>query len=117
MICSPGSGVRLKLPKRVQRMLIFVQSVFGPAKLGRSLYCRSRLVSRPVVMLNGGPELAMMNGLKTSFHHGELIVPNKLKRCRMSNDARPHSPVRSYEFIGNNEPPCPSVLLVVLLKL
>src|SRR6266446_6311625 len=113
MICSPGLGTRLKFPNRVQRMLMLVQSALAPAKLGRSLAIRSRFVSRPVVMLKGGPELAVMNGLKTSFHQGAFMVPTRLNECRMSKDARDHSPVKSYELTGNP----PSASLFVLLKL
>src|ERR1044072_5404795 len=35
MIVSPGSGVRLKLPKRVHLIFSAEQSAFGPAKVGR----------------------------------------------------------------------------------
>src|SRR6266852_4176238 len=114
MICSPGFGTRLKLPNRVQRMLMFAQSAPAAAKLGRSLYWRSRFVSRPVVILNGGPEFATINGLNTNFHHGALMVPISVKRCRTSPEPRPYSPVKSYELTG--KPPPPSVSLVVLLR-
>src|SRR6266404_1200769 len=115
MICSPGFGTRLKLPNRVQRMLMFAQSAPAAAKLGRSLYWRSRLVSRPVVILNGGPEFATINGLNTSLHQGALIVPTKVNRCRTSPEPRPNSPVKSYEFTG--KPPPPSVSLFILLQM
>src|SRR5438874_9575133 len=112
MICSPGLGTRLKFPNRVQRMLMLLQSALAPAKLGRSLAIRSRFVSRPVVMLKGGPELAVMNGLKTSFHKGAFMVTTRLNECRMSKDARDHSPVKSYELTRNPT----SVTFLVLLN-
>src|SRR6185503_13532836 len=105
MIVSPGSGVRLKFPKRVHLMFCAEQSAFGPAKLGRSLNCRSRFRSWPVVILNPGPVFATINGFSTTFHHGRLTVPKTVNRCRISNELRPNSPVRSYEFIGNSAPP------------
>src|SRR5215217_4745143 len=55
MSVSPDSGVRLKFPKRVHLMFSAEQSAFIPAKLGRSLNCRSRFRSWPVVILNPGP--------------------------------------------------------------
>src|SRR5438105_10944073 len=115
MIVSPGSGLRLKFPNRVQRMLTLLQSAPAAAKLGRSLAIRSRFVSRPVVILNGEPEAATMKGLNTSFHQGELIVPKSVNRCRTSFEARPNSPLKSYELTGNSDPPCPSVSLKDLL--
>src|SRR6185503_984600 len=105
MIVSPGNGVRLKFPKRVQRMFTAEQSALAAAKLGRSLNCLSRLRSWPVVILNPGPVLAMTNGLNTTFHHGKLTVPMIVKRCRISNELRPNSPDVSYEFTGNSAPP------------
>src|SRR5215204_2343986 len=104
MIVSPGSGARLKLPKRVHRIVNEEQFAFGPAKLGRSLNCRSRLRSCPVVMLNPGPVLATTNGFSTTFHHGRFTVPKIVKRCRISKEPRPNSPEASYEFIGNSAP-------------
>ena len=71
------------------------QSAFGPAKLGRSLNCRSRFRSWPVVILNPGPLLAITNGFKTTFHHGRLMVPKMVNRCRISNELRPNSPDKS----------------------
>src|SRR6266850_2424073 len=118
MIVSPGFGTTLNLPKRVHLMfglMIGSQLAPGSAKLGRSLYWRSRFVSRPVVMLKGGPVLATMKGLNTNFHHGALMVPISVKRCRTSPDPRPNSPVKSYELTGN--PPPPSVSLLVLLNM
>ena len=44
----------------------------------------------------------MTNGFTTTFHHGKLIVPKIVNRCRISNELRPNSPVESYEFIGNS---------------
>src|SRR5690242_6740866 len=116
MIVSPGKGVRLKFPKLVHLIFRAEQSAFGPAKLGRSLNCRSRFRSWPVVMLNGGPVFATTKGFSTSFHHGRLTVPKTVKRCRISNELRPNSPERSYEFTGNSAPPWPSVSFVVLLS-
>src|SRR6185295_15848650 len=116
MIVSPGNGVRLKFPNRVHLMFGAEQSAFGPAKLGRSLNCRSRLRSWPVVILKPGPVLATINGFSTTFHHGRLTVPKTVNRCRISNELRSYSPEVSYEFIGNSAPPWPSVSLLVLLN-
>src|SRR6185436_3190705 len=116
MSVSPGNGVRLKFPKRVHLILSARQLAFGPAKLGRSLNCRSRFRSWPVVILNPGPVLATMNGFSTTFHHGRLTVPKTVNRCRISNELRPNSPEVSYEFIGNNALPWPSVSLLDLLN-
>src|SRR5262245_23186932 len=77
---SPVSGTRLKFPNGVQRMVDRVQSTFAGAKAGRSFVTRSRFRSCPVVMLKGGPVLATMKGLITTFHHGEFIVPKIVKR-------------------------------------
>src|SRR6185503_14859943 len=116
MIVSPSPGVRLKLPKRVHLITGEEQSAFGPANAGRSLNCRSRFRSWPVVILKPGPVFAMTNGFTTTFHHGRLTVPKIVNRCRMSNELRPNSPDVSYEFIGNSWPPWPSVSFVVLLS-
>src|SRR5215212_1385721 len=91
-IVSPGSGTRLKLPKGVHRIVEAAQFALGPAKLGRSFTCLSRLRSWPVIILNPGPVLATTIGFSTSFHHGKLTVPKRLKRCRMSKELRPNSP-------------------------
>src|ERR1043166_10267167 len=101
MIVSPGKGSRLNLPKLVHR-IVAEQGALAAAKLGRSFDWRSRFRSRPVMILNPGPVFATMNGLTTTFHHGRLTVPNPVNRCRISNPARPNSPVRPYEFIGNS---------------
>src|SRR5215813_8706995 len=105
MIVSPGKGDKLNLPNCVHLIAGDEQSAFAAAKLGRSLNWRSRFRSRPVVILNPGPVFATMNGFTTSFHHGRLTVPKIVKRCRISNPARPNSPLRSYEFTGNSAPP------------
>src|SRR6476660_6255228 len=104
MIVSPGNGSKLNLPKRVH-LIVSEHGALAAAKLGRSLYWRSRFRSRPVVILKPGPVLAMTNGFSTNFHHGRLTVPNIVKRCRISNELRPNSPLRSYEFIGKSAPP------------
>src|SRR5882762_6840441 len=94
---SPGAGRRLKFPKGVQTIFAggLLQFVPADANEGRSVNSRSPLVSWPVVMLKGRPELAMMNGFKLNCHHGRLIVPANVKRCLTSNAARPNSPDKS----------------------
>ncbi len=89
-------GLRLKLPKGVQMMLVpgLLQSIPSGANEGRSVNCRSRFVSGPVVMLNGRPDVAVMKGFKFTCH-GKLRVPAKVKRCLTSKAARPYSPERS----------------------
>src|SRR6266481_6547791 len=115
MIVSPAKGDRLKLPKGVHLINGEEQLAFAPAKLGRSVNCRSRFESRPVVILKGGAELATMKGLKVSFHNfGLLYVPKTENRCRTSKPPRPHSPETSYESLGNSDPPWPSVSFMVL---
>src|SRR6266851_9263562 len=88
---SPGAGRRLKLPNRVQTIFAggLLQLVPAGANDGRSVNSRSPLVSWPVVMLKGRPELAMMKGFKLNCHHGRLIVPANVNRCLTSNAARP----------------------------
>src|ERR1043166_2763418 len=113
IIVSPGNGSRLNLPKRVH-LIVAEQGALSAAKLGRSLNWRSRLRSRPVVMLNAVPVFATTNGFTTTFHHGRLTVPKIVNRCRISKELRPYSPDVSYEFTGNNALPCPSVSLLDL---
>src|SRR6476620_9170200 len=72
--------------------------------VGRSVNKVSPLVSTPVIILNGRPLLAMMNGLK-EIPCGKLKLPPITKLCRISNDVRPYSPVRSYEYAGKLPPP------------
>src|SRR5829696_3914722 len=91
-IVSPGSGTRLKLPNGVHRIVEAAQFALGPAKLGRSFTCLSRLRSWPVIILNPDPVLATTIGFSTTFHHGKLTVPKRLNRCRMSKELRPNSP-------------------------
>jgi hypothetical protein len=55
MICCPGDGVGSKAPYGVTTTPGSDRSV---ANAGRSLKKVSPFVSRPVVMLKGGPELA-----------------------------------------------------------
>ena len=81
----------LKFPKRVH-LIGNTQTAFAAAKLGRSVSCRSRLVSWPVMILNPGPLLAITNGFTTTFHHGRLMVPKTVNRCRISNELRLNSP-------------------------
>src|SRR6185295_1422306 len=92
---SPKAGRKLKLPYGVQTMFTpgLLQSTFV-ANEGRSVKSKSPFVSAPVVILNGLPEDAMMNGFKLTCH-GKLSVPAKVNRCRTSKAARPNSPVRS----------------------
>ena len=113
---SPGAGRKLKFPNGVQTIFAGGLEQFVPegANDGRSVNKRSPFVSWPVVMLKGRPVLAMMNGFKLNCHQGRLTVPAKVNRCLTSNVARPYSPVRSYEFAGNE--PAPSVSLLVLLN-
>src|ERR1043165_9467109 len=60
MIVSPGDGVGSKAPSGVITTPGLLRSV---ANAGRSLKIVSPLVSRPVVMLKGTPELNSMNVL------------------------------------------------------
>jgi len=50
------------MPKRVT----IAPGSLALANEGRSAYWLSRLLSRPVVMLNGGPERAVMKGVSLS---------------------------------------------------
>src|SRR5207247_9060809 len=101
----PGAGFVSKAPKRVTITPGLVGSV---ANAGRSVNNESPFRSRPVVMLNGLPERAMMNGLKR-MAFGPVIEPPSMNRWRLSNDDRAYSRARLYWSAGNV--PAPSELL------
>ena len=61
---------------------------------GRSLITVSRLSSLPVVMLNGPPDEARINGVNRN-PCGRLIDPRIFKKCRRSVKAGPHSGCKS----------------------
>src|SRR6266576_6641273 len=103
MISAPGSGNTSKFPYGVRRTDVLVKSV---ASAGRSRNSESLFVSSPVVMLKGAPDCAMING-KIPIPHFDSNDPVKVNRCRTSNDDRPNSLARLYEFDGND--PAPSV--------
>src|ERR1700732_5320939 len=105
MIFSPGVGLGSNRPHFVETTPGLVGS---EANAGLSVYMLSPFKSVPVVMLNGAPEFAMMNGLKRIAYLVVKELPNT-KRCRMSNWAREYSAARSYWLAGNV--PRPSVLL------
>src|ERR1044071_7291425 len=111
MSSCPGAGFGSNAPKRVTTTPGFVRSV---ANAGRSVKSESPLVSRPVVMLKGRPEVIMTSGLRRT-PQAALICPPPMKRWRTSNEARPHSLLRSYWFAGNE--PEPSVSLSALPRL
>jgi hypothetical protein len=60
MIVCAGSGRRSKAPYGVRITPVRVTSV---AQAGRSLKMESPLKSWPVLILKGGPELTVINGL------------------------------------------------------
>lgn len=64
------------------------------ANAGRSVKSPSPLVSRPVVMLKGRPDDAMMIGAMVKFH-GPLNELRKKSRWRTSMEARPNSRLKS----------------------
>src|SRR5215471_13429490 len=103
MISAPGSGNTSKLPYGVRRTEVRVKSV---ASAGRYRNKESAFVSKPVVMLKGAPDCAMISG-KNPIPHFDSNEPVRVNRCRTSNDDRPNSFCRSYEFDGND--PAPSV--------
>src|SRR5215469_6662366 len=78
---SPGAGVTSKLPNDVQTMLAGfagpLHATPGGAKAGRSLKIPSPFTSAPVMILNGRPEAARMNGFRLTPHHGVVHVPPK----------------------------------------
>src|SRR4051794_9744093 len=76
------------------------------ANVGRSVKSASLLISCPRYILNGAPDLAITNGL-SEMPHGTVMFPPIIKLCLISNDERPNSPVRSYEYAGKL--PAPSV--------
>ena len=86
MMVSPAWGLVSNVPHRVLTM--FVPVAPAGAYAGRSLKMESPLLSWPVVMLNGVPEFAIMNGL-SRIPLGSEKDPPKNKRCRTSNAARP----------------------------
>src|SRR5437016_14384235 len=55
-----------------QRVANCEQYALSAANVGRSFAIRSRFESSPVIMLNGGAELAVISGGKTSFQSLEL---------------------------------------------
>src|SRR5437016_4320630 len=73
IIVCPASGSRSKAPRRVTITLDRERSV---ANAGRSVNRVSPFVSRPVVILNGAPDLTKIMGLNESFH-GPVIHPPK----------------------------------------
>src|SRR5580765_7010803 len=101
MISAPGNGSRSKFPYAVLRTDVRVKSV---ANAGRSKNKESAFVSRPVVMLKGAPDWAMIKGKKPipPFASNE---PVKVNRWRTSKDDRPNSFCRLYEFDGNDPAP------------
>src|SRR5262245_29644801 len=95
MIVSPGCGSGLKTPN----LVTIAPGSPGWANEGRSVYWLSRLLSRPVVMLNGAPDIIVTKGLSRK-PPGIAIEPPIKKLCRRSLPARPHSVDRSYGFAG-----------------
>ena len=61
MICAPGSGDKSKFPNAVRFTDALVKSV---ANAGRSTNSESALLSKPVMILKGAPDEAMMSGKK-----------------------------------------------------
>ncbi len=76
MICCPGEGVGSKAPYGVTTTPGSFRSV---AKAGRSLKYVSPLVSRPVVMLKGGPELATPNKFTVNARGTGMLPPKYVK--------------------------------------
>src|SRR5437763_2897190 len=107
MMVSPGNGFGSKSPQAVW-ITVLLRAL---AKAGRSLNCVSPFKSRPSVILNGRPELIMMNGARRNPHGAETLPPIT-ERNRESKPARPYSDVKLYWLAGNV--PAPSVLLLAL---
>src|SRR5437868_3444504 len=82
----PAAGRKSKLPKRVTFKKAGLVEVV--AKAGRSRNCVSPLLSKPVVMLKGRPEVAMTSGFRRKSHQGSVNEPPKKKRWRTSIEAR-----------------------------
>src|ERR1700687_5875956 len=88
------SGRASKVPRDVQYtfgsvgLIVVVAHVAVEVKPGRSLNTESPFRSFGDLMLNGDPELAIMNGLSRKAY-GKAIVPPKKRRCLTSKDPRP----------------------------
>src|ERR671916_661060 len=95
MVCSPATGRRLKVPKRVQTTFgdraVRVSQVSPETSEGRSVKSVSPLVSRPVVMLKGRPGVGGRSGWSCTRHFVTVKEPPKKKRWRMSKLERPYS--------------------------
>src|SRR5436190_24334462 len=85
---------------------IALQRAASSPKVGRSVKSRSPFVSVPLVILNGRPENAVMNGFMFIFH-GSVKLPPMTTLCLISPDDLPYSPARSYVYAGKL--PAPSV--------
>src|SRR5262245_3235159 len=103
MMRSPGCGFALNNPYGVATA--FRSS--GVANAGRSVKTESLLSSRPVVILNGRPDVNVMKGLRNSLAGSDRLAP-ATKSWRLSFARGPHSAERSYEFAGSVR--APSVL-------
>src|SRR5712691_11658818 len=97
MISPVANGSRSKAPQRVTITVDFVRSV---ANLGRSVNKVSPLRSvLPRVILNGRPEVTITKGFRLT-PQGMRNEPVITKRCLISWEARPYSPLKSYGFAG-----------------
>ncbi len=84
---TPGAGLMSKLPCDVTT--IFAAGVAEVTMPGRSLVrIESPFKSVPVMMLNGVPEVATMNGEKVTLCGSEKLPPIN-SRFRVSKLARP----------------------------